>query len=131
MTGKRLSIFGNTDDLDLSTFTPQPKSRKPKPPPEKVRAVSEAAKFPSREASAPDAEPATQPAGSETVMRKPRYHKTGRTAQLNCRVMPATYERIYAIADQQGWLVGQTVEQAVAALVRELENGAEQGTCTS
>jgi hypothetical protein len=127
MTQERLSVFGNTDDLDLSTFTPQPKSRKPKPPRDKVRAVTEAAKFPSREASAPAAEPVSQPETPEPLKRKPRYHTTGRTAQLNCRVMPATFERIYAIADQQGWLVGQTVEQAVEALVRELEKGAGEG----
>jgi hypothetical protein len=27
----------------------------------------------------------------------------------------------YAIADQQGWLVGETLERALAALQRELE----------
>lgn len=125
MTGERLSVFGNTDDLDLSSFAPQPKSTKPKPPPENVRAVSEAAKFPSRQASAA-AEP-VQPTGSETPVRKPRYHKTGRTAQLNCRVMPATFEMVYAIADQRGWKIGETVEQAVESLVRELEKRAGEG----
>jgi hypothetical protein len=127
MTGERLSVFNNTDDLDLSSFAPQPKSRKPKPAPEKVRAVAEAAKFPSRQASAPAAEPATKEADSETLVRKPRYHKTGRTAQLNCRIMPATFETVYALADQHRWLVGETVEKAIEALVRELQKGAGRG----
>lgn len=126
MSGERISVFQNAEDLDLSSFAPQPKSKKPKPAPEQVRAVSEAAKFPSREARAPAAEPPT-PAGSEPVLRKPRYHKTGRTAQLNTRVMPATFQTVYALADQHGWLVGETVEKAVDALVRELEKGAGQG----
>jgi hypothetical protein len=126
MTGERISVFENADDLDLGSFAPQPKSRKPKPSPEQVRAVSEAAKFPSRQASAPYAEPAVS---YESPLRKPRYHKTGRTAQLNTRVMPETFEAVYALAEKQGWLIGETVEKAVDALLRELKRGKkEQGT---
>ena len=52
---------------------------------EKVKAVSEAARFPSREAPEPAPEP---------LMRKPRYHKTGRTTQFNTRIMPATHAKV-------------------------------------
>ena len=128
MTGERLSVFENTDDVDLSAFTPRPKSTKPKPTREKVRAVSEAAKFPSRQASAPAAEPVSQPEMPEpSKRRQQRYHRTGRIAPMNCRIMPASLEKLYAIVDQHGWLVGETVERAIDALERELQKGAGQG----
>jgi hypothetical protein len=41
----------------------------------------------------------------------------------------------YAIADQQGWLVGETLERALAALQREMEDTAQpdrlMSTCRS
>ena len=40
----------------------------------------------------------------------PRIHRTGRTMQFNARTTPQTVEALYAIADQQGWLVGETLE---------------------
>jgi hypothetical protein len=116
MAQERLTIFDNTGDVDLSDFTPAAdiKKKKPKPAREKVKAVSEAAQFPSREAPPPSPAPLT---------RKPRYHKTGRTASLSCRLMPAVVDKIYAIADSQGWLVGQTIEYGIEALERELGKG--------
>ena len=127
MTQERLSVFGDTGDLDLSAFKPEQKSSKLKPAPEKVKAVSEAASFPSREGRAPSAEPASEPVASDTLKRKPRYHRTGRTAQLNCRVMPAIYSKVYAIADQHGWLVGETVEHAIEALERDMLKREKKG----
>jgi len=111
MAQERLSVFENSD-LDLSEFTPTADiKKKPKPGREKVKAISEAAQFPSREAKPPVSEP---------LKRKPRYHKTGRTASLSCRLMPAVVEKIYAIADREGWLVGETIERGIEALEREL-----------
>jgi hypothetical protein len=40
--------------------------------------------------------------------------------QFNPRTTPQTVEALYAIADQLGWLVGETLEHALAALQREL-----------
>ena len=40
--------------------------------------------------------------------------------QFNARATPETVEAFYAIADQQGWLVGETLERALAALQKEL-----------
>ena len=79
--------------------------------PDLVRVVSEAAQFPSREA---------------IPRRPPRIYRTGRTMQFNARATPETVEAFYAIADQQGWLVSEALEQALAALKRELA-GAGQG----
>ena len=106
MSKERASIFaGNDDALDLSGFAP----KGPEPvevSAELVRAVAEASRFPSREAKA--------------MRRPPRIHRTGRTMQFNARTTPQTVEALYAIADQQGWLVGETLEHALSALQREL-----------
>lgn len=126
--GERAKLF-EEDDLDLSEFTPKEGPRPAAPDPEKVREVSEAANFQSREpksAKPKDAKPveevkAAGPAEPEATKRKPRYHRTGRTVQFNCRTTQACSDGMYAIADQQGWLVGETLERAYAALRRELE----------
>jgi hypothetical protein len=114
MANERLIIFENSGEIDLSTFSPKSETAKPKPARARVKAVTEAAQFPSREGTAPAAEP---------LKHRPRYHKTGRTAQLNVRIMPAAHARVYEITDQQGWLVGETIEHALEALERELKEG--------
>ena len=91
----RPDLFAEAD-LDISGFEPTPTSR---PPVERVRAVTEAAGFRSRE---------------------PRRYRTGRTAQFNVRTTPATVEAFYAIADRHGWKVGETLEKALEALQRDL-----------
>lgn len=120
MSGTRSSVFDDADDLDLTGFAPVAKPQ-PKVPVEQVRAVSEASRFPSREAKpAPAPAPAPVPSAA-AERRQPRRHKTGRTAQLNVRVKPAISDGFYQLADAQGWLVGETVERAYEALRRELE----------
>ena len=101
MSGARASIF---EDDDLPA-TPEP----PRPAPEQVRALSEAANFRSRE---------PQPAGQGR--RKPRTYRTGRTAAFSAKTTPETVDALYAIAERQGWKVGETLERALAALQREL-----------
>ena len=71
---------------------------------EVTRRSAEAARFPSREAIS---------------RRPPRIYRTGRTMQFNARATPETVEAFYAIADQQGWLVSEALEHALAALKRE------------
>jgi hypothetical protein len=113
----RASIFDNTEPegLDVSGFAP--KTAAP-PPPDQVKAIAEAASFPSRQAAKPAPAPAVKP------RREPRRHRTGRTAQFNARATPETVEAFYTIADQQGWLMAETLARALAALQRELN---EQG----
>ena len=113
MSTTRASIFDSDDELDLSGFVPKA-APEPKASIEQVKAIAEASRFPSRQASVA-ASVAPVP-----VKRQPRRHKTGRTAQFNTRTTPETVEAFYAIADAQGWLVGETVEKALAALQREL-----------
>jgi hypothetical protein len=43
--------------------------------------------------------------------------------------MPAHFDKVYAIADQQGWKIGETVERALDALERELDKGPELTKC--
>jgi hypothetical protein len=108
MTKERASIFaGDEDALDLSGFAPKSGPEPVEVSAELVRAVAEASRFPSREAKT-------------GARRPPRIHRTGRTMQFNARTTPQTVEALYAIADQQGWLVGETLEHALAALKREL-----------
>ena len=137
---KRGSIFeadDDNDELDVSGFEPKA-ALEPKESVEQVRAIAEASNFRSREAkpaptsaAAPVAEvvappvettaPAAKAEGS--AKRQPRRHRTGRTMQLNVRTTPEAVEAFYAIADKKGWLVGETIEQALAALQRELGQG--------
>jgi len=114
MGNERLSVFDDASDIDLTGFTPEREARRPKPTKAKVRVVTEAAQFPSRQGTAPVSEP---------LKHRPRYHKTGRTAQLNVRIMPTVHDKVYEITDQQGWLVGETIERAIEALERELKGG--------
>jgi hypothetical protein len=108
MTRERASIFAGDDALDVSGFAPKSHHEPSAVPAELVRAVAEASRFPSREARA------------AVSRRSPRIHRTGRTMQFNARTTPQTVEALYAIADRQGWLVGETLEHALAALQREL-----------
>ena len=127
MARDRVSFFDddNKDDLDVSGFKPKTGPDPDAPSSETMRAIAEASNFPSRQAAkappptAPVAPPAA-PAEQVTAKRQPRRHRTGRTAPLSARTTPATVELLYAIADQQGWLVGETIEHALAALQRDL-----------
>ncbi len=133
MNKPRASIFdGDADEIDVSSFAPKTASHPAAPSAEEVRAIAEAANFPSREVKRALVAPAAAMAAPASVQalpvkREPRRHRTGRTAQFNARTTPETVEAFYAIADRQGWLVGETVEHALAALQRELE-GQGRGT---
>ena len=106
MTRERASIFAGDDALDISGFAPKSGPETSEVSAELVRVIAEASRFPSREAK---------------PMRRPtRIHRTGRTMQFNARTTPETVEALYAIADRQEWLVGETLERALAALQREL-----------
>ena len=110
MTRERASIFAGDDALDLSGFAPKSEPEPSEVSAELIRAVAEASRFPSREAKATP----------QVARRPPRIHRTGRTMQFNARTTPQTVDALYAIADRQGWLVGETLEHALAALQREL-----------
>lgn len=115
----RASIFGEeADPLDLSGFAPKAPQDIQAPPVDTIRAVSEAASFPSREAR-----PAPTPAPG--ARREPRRHRTGRNVQFNIRARQETIDAFLALADRQGWVLGEVLEHAVAALERELAASTE------
>jgi hypothetical protein len=113
MAGPRASIFEDADDLDVSGFAPKAAPDKAAPRAEEVREVSEAAKFRSRE---PQAAPAKPPAAK----REQRRYRTGRNVQFNVKASQETVDAFYAISDRQGWVLGETLEHALAALERQL-----------
>jgi hypothetical protein len=112
MTAKRASPFDVEEDLDVSGFAPKA-APPPAARPEQVRAVSEAARFQSREPK-----PVSAPIAS--AKREPRRYRTGRNMQLNIKARTEVIEAFYAIADEQGWVLGETFERAIDALKRDL-----------
>lgn len=111
---KRASVFGDTEEstIDLSGFTPKSAVQTTLPSPAQVKAISEAANFPSREVQKPKA---------GQGRRKPRVHRTGRNVHFNVKASQSTIDRFYAICDLKGWVLGFTLECAVEALERELK----------
>ena len=107
MSSPRASIF-EADDLDISGFVPRPGPGTSAPLPEQVRAVAEAANFHSREQPTP------------APKRAQRRHRTGRNVQFNVKASQETVDAFYAISDAKGWVLGETLEHALAALKREL-----------
>jgi len=111
---ERAGLFEQQDDFDVSGFTPKVPNLQPAfttPSADVVRAVSESNNFRSRE-------PVAVPAKTRQTQRR---HRTGRNLQLNLKVAAETYEAFYKIADSHGWVLGETLEKAVAALKRDLE----------
>lgn len=97
--------------LDLSGFQPKSITR---PDKEKVAEAAEKANFKSREVK-----PAT--AVTPPLARQSRRRRTGRSAQLNLKVKPETITAFYAIADAQGWVLGEAFERAVDLLEKSLD----------
>jgi hypothetical protein len=120
MTRKRASIFEEPEELDVSGFTAKA-GQAPAPTPEAVREVSESAKFRSREPAkrAPAVAPAPPP------KRQQRRYRTGRNIQFNAKISQETLDTLYTISDRQSWVLGETLEHALAALQRELSGGEE------
>jgi hypothetical protein len=119
MSGTRASIFDtdDTDPLDVSGFAPKPGVDKTAPAAEEVRVVAEASNFRRRQAPAPITPP---PASPRPAKHQPRIYRTGRTVQFNVKMSQETHDTLYAISDEQGWKLVETMERAVAALKQSL-----------
>jgi len=92
--------------LDLSGFQPTPAKR---PDKDTMAQAAEKANFKSRE---------PKPTPAPVAVRATRRRRTGRSAQLNLKVRPDTIEAFYAIADANGWVLGEAFEKAVDLLAK-------------
>lgn len=124
MTG-RADIFADdddadvppkNDDLDLSVFKA---AKRVGPPADAVRKVAEGSAFKSREVAKPEPVKQEEP----PKRRERRIYRTGRDAHFSCKAKPETVDEFYGICNEQGWVMGETLERAVAALKRELGQG--------
>jgi len=102
-------MFEQDDDLGLGEFKPKAPAQ-----PEQVRGVAEQAGFRSRDPQSTDSPPAV------SERREPRRYRTGRNVQLNLKVRQEAVDAFYRLADERGWVLGETFERAVSALEREL-----------
>lgn len=70
-------------------------------------------------------EPKTIPDSRIGEGTTPRRRRTGRNAQFNLKAKPETIAAFCAVADRQGWGLGETLEQAVALLEREYQSSSK------
>lgn len=125
MSKERASLGFGDELADFKTEDWAPKSGanvNKRPDQAETRKAAEAAGFRSREPkttaapiapTVPKPEPPTGGAGEGSVQRRRR---TGRNAQFNLKAKPETIEAFCAIADRQGWGLGETLEHAVELL---------------
>jgi hypothetical protein len=113
-TNTRASVFDVDEELDIAGFEPKT-AKKPEMESDLVKAVSEAAHFRSRD-------PKQAPQQQNITKREPRRYRTGRNTQLNIKARAEVIEQFYAIADQQGWVLGEAFEHAVYALKSYIES---------
>lgn len=109
MEKKRASLgFGDElDEFDPAEWNPDPKkTANDIPKAEDTKAAADAAGFKSRE-----------PAKAQTTKRRQqRRHTTGRNVQFNMKARQEDIDAFYAIADANGWVLGEALEHAVKAL---------------
>jgi len=48
--------------------------------------------------------------------KQQRRHVTGRNVQINIKAKQETVDHLIAIADRRGWVLGEVLENALAAL---------------
>ncbi len=107
--------LGDFDPADWKP--PDPKASTKRAAPEEAALIAKASGFNSREPGTASTEtPTNQNRAGGSVVRRRR---TGRNAQLNLKAKPETIEAYYALADAQGWGLGETLEYAVELLGRE------------
>lgn len=114
--------FGSAlDDLGGFEFKANPIAR---PPKTETARVAQAAGFQSREPLSPPQPAPPQPAPIQPAPSQPaatqRRRRTGRNVQFNIKTTPETITAFCAIADANGWGLGETLERATALLQRDV-----------
>lgn len=117
-----LGFTDTLDDFDPAEWMPRPDvPANDKPPKAETSRAAAAAGFRSREPQ-PLAEQASP--SKSARLSPPRGRRTGRNMQLNLKATGETVASFCAIADRQGWGLGETLEKAVALLEREYPGSA-------
>lgn len=109
MDNNRSKLFD--DDFDVSEFKPTEAKKEPSAPRPEVKKAAAAAGFHSREAK-------VVPLLEKPAVVEQRRRRTGRNAQLNLKAKPETIAEFTAIADKNGWGLGETLEKAVELLLK-------------
>lgn len=123
-----LGFTDTLDDFDPAEWLPRPDAQaNDKPPKAATTKAAAAAGFRSREPQPMAEQPPPPPKSAK--LSPLRGRRTGRNTQLNLKATPETVAAFCAIADRQGWGLGETLEHAVALLEREYAGsmGAEEG----
>ena len=95
---RRTSIGLDDEDPPLDVSEVVAKPRVVSSPPAAVRGIAVSEGFQGR------------------TQQRPRYSRiTGRTAQFNVRITAQTRAEVYAIADENRWGMGETMEKLVEA----------------
>ena len=120
MTKERADLgFGDAlDDFNPAEFAPKPKPvKRANNAPKRAAATkaAEAAGFKSREAK-PSPKRENYVKADGVGQGTQRRRRTGRNAQFNLKAKPETIEAYCAIADANGWGLGETLEKAVELL---------------
>lgn len=102
------------DPAEWEVGTPTPK----RPESGSARKAAEATGFRSREAGTPQPVPLAAPISGAGGAKPQRRRRTGRNAQFNLKARPDTIQQFCAVADAQGWGLGETLEHAVTLLQR-------------
>ncbi len=103
--------FGDElDSFDPAEWTPGPsKVANSRPKPDETKKAAKAAGFKSREPVKAEIEPA----------KPQRRRRTGRNVQFNIKARQETIDAFCAIADEQGWGFGETLEFAVELMEKQ------------
>lgn len=103
-----LGFAAELENFDPQAWAPAPSRRAHnRPDKERVQEAAQAAGFRSREPKQQEAVPLV------------RRRRTGRNTQFNIKAKPETIAAFCAVADAQGWGLGETLEYAVELLERE------------
>lgn len=106
MTRERARIGFGDALKELGSFAPEPQKRD-LPDPARLAEAGAQSGFHRREAEkTPEQAPAP----------KTRRRRTGRNAQINIKATPETIAAFYALADANGWGIGEAFEKAVDLL---------------
>ncbi len=104
----RASIFEGSK-LDIEGFAPRADAID-RPPTEQLEELTRGSKFRSREG-----------AESPPTRIQQRRRRTGRNVQFNIRATQEVIDEFKALSETQDWPDGLTLEHAISALKRELE----------